>query len=79
MLTISYGPFRFDGISFTGPKDYRDGRGLALLDAILWGEDAGSDPGAYPDEGTAVLGRLDEDFQIWLALPTTALAPPHER
>jgi hypothetical protein len=40
----------------------QDARGLALLDAILSGEDAAFEPGGYPDEGTAVLGRLDEDF-----------------
>ena len=74
MLTTSYGPFRFDGISFSGPKDYMDERGLALLDAILSGEDSGFDPGGYPDEETAVLGRLDDDFQVWLALATTATA-----
>jgi hypothetical protein len=73
MLASNYGPFRFDGISFTGPKDYLDARGLALLDAILAGEDAGYEPGSYPDEETAVLGRLDEDFQLWLAPATTAL------
>jgi hypothetical protein len=46
----------------------------ALLDAILSGEDAGFEPGGYPDEETAVLGRL-EDFQLWLGLATTALPP----
>ena len=54
-------------------------RGLALLDAILSGEDTGYDPGGYPDEETAVLGRLDEDFQLWLVLATTAQAPPGGR
>jgi hypothetical protein len=71
MPAISYGPFRFDGITCSGPKDYRDARGLALLDAILSGEDSGFEPGGYPDEETAVLGRLDEDFQLWLGLATT--------
>jgi hypothetical protein len=26
-----------------------------------------------------VLGRLDEDYHLWLALATTALAPPGGR
>jgi hypothetical protein len=56
-----------------------DARGLALLDAILSGEDKGFDPGGYPDEETAVLGRLDEDFQLRLASATTAPAPPGGR
>ena len=73
MQPINYGPFRFDDLGGTGPKDYRAGRGLALLDAILSGEDAGHEPGGYPDERSAVLARLDEDFQLWLALATTAL------
>jgi hypothetical protein len=30
-----------------GPKDYMDERGLALLDAILAGEEVGKDPGAW--------------------------------
>jgi hypothetical protein len=53
-----------------------DARGLALLDAILSGQDAGFELGGYPDEETAVLGRLDEDFQLWLVGATTAPAPP---
>jgi hypothetical protein len=48
LATSNYGPFRFDGISFSGPKDYGGARGLALLDAILSGEDNGYEPGAYP-------------------------------
>jgi hypothetical protein len=44
-----------------------DERGLALLDAILAGEDPLYDPGAYPDEETAGLGRLCEDFDEWRA------------
>jgi hypothetical protein len=53
MPTTTYGPFTFDGISVQGPKDYLEARGLALLDAILSGEDQGFDPGGYPDEETA--------------------------
>jgi hypothetical protein len=33
-----------------GPKPYMDERGLALLDAILAGDDPLYDPGAYPNE-----------------------------
>jgi hypothetical protein len=47
-------------------------KGVELLDAILAGEDEGYNPGGYPDEEFAVLGRLDEDFQVWRADPTTA-------
>jgi hypothetical protein len=79
MHAINYAPFRFDDLGVTGPKDYRDGRGLALLDAILSGEDSGYEPGGYPDEETAVLGRLDDDFLLWLAPATTAQAPPGGR
>jgi hypothetical protein len=43
MTTTTYGPFRFDGISVQGPKDYMDARGANLLDAILAGEDTGYD------------------------------------
>jgi hypothetical protein len=50
-------------------------RGLALLDAILSGEDAGFEQGGCPDEETAVLARLDEDYHLWLGLATTAQAP----
>jgi hypothetical protein len=39
-------------------------RGVALLDVILSDEDAGYDPAGYPDEELAVLGRLDDDFQL---------------
>jgi hypothetical protein len=70
-MLITYGPFTYDGISVRGPKDYLEARGVRLLDAILAGEDAASDPGGYPDEELAVLGRLDDDFQDWL---TTAWA-----
>ncbi len=66
MTTTTYGPFSFDGISVQGPKDSMEERGLDLLDAILAGEDDGYDPGGYPDEEMAVLGRLDDDFQLWL-------------
>jgi hypothetical protein len=79
MQPVNYGPFRFDGITVEGPAEYMEVRGLALLDAILSGEDTGYEPGGYPDEGTAVLGRLDEDFQLWLASATTAQAPPGGR
>jgi hypothetical protein len=65
--TTTYGPFSFDGINVRGPKAYMDERGLALLDAILAGDDPLYDPGAYPDEETAVLGRLCEDFDDWRA------------
>jgi hypothetical protein len=44
----------------SGPKDYRDARCLALLDAILSGEDTGYEPGGYPDEENAVLDRLGQ-------------------
>jgi hypothetical protein len=44
--TTTYGPFSFDGFEVRGPKAYMDERGLALLDAILAGEDVGKDPGA---------------------------------
>jgi hypothetical protein len=40
-------------------------KGVELLDAILAGEDEGSNSGGYPDEELAVLGRPDEDFQLW--------------
>jgi hypothetical protein len=76
LAIITYGPFRFDDLGVTGPKDYLEQRGLALLDAILSGEDAGYDLGGHPDEETAVLGQLDEDFQLWLGLATTAQVPP---
>jgi hypothetical protein len=46
-----------------------------VLDSILSGEDTGYDPGGYPDEETAVLGRLDEDFQPGLNLATTTQVP----
>jgi hypothetical protein len=69
MLTTTRGPFRFDGISVGGPQDYMAARGLALLDAILSGEDQGFDPGGYPDEEKAVLARLEEDYRAWMARP----------
>jgi hypothetical protein len=52
-----------------------DPRGVELLDAILAEEDAGYNPAGYPDEELAVLGRLDDDFQLWLMAATTAAAP----
>jgi hypothetical protein len=75
MITTTYGPFSFDGVSVQGPKDYMNARGVELLDAILADEDAGHDPVGYPDEDLAVLGRLDDDFQLWLIAATTAAAP----
>jgi hypothetical protein len=57
------------------PKDYRNARGVGLLDAILAEEDAGYDPAGYPDRELAVLGGLDDDFLLWLVEATTAQAP----
>jgi hypothetical protein len=54
-------------------------RGVELLDAILADEDAGYDPAGYPDEELAVLGRLDDAFQLWLMGATTSTAPPGGR
>jgi hypothetical protein len=69
MLPTTFGPFSFDGISVQGPKDYLEARGLALLDAILSGEDQEFDPGSYPDEEEAVLARLEEVYRSWMARP----------
>src|SRR5262249_44201943 len=62
-LHTTCGPFSFDGVSVQGPPDYRNARGVELLDAILAEQDAAYDPTGYPDEELAVLGRPDDDFQ----------------
>jgi hypothetical protein len=54
-----------------------DERGLALVDAILAGDDPLYDPGAYPDEETAVLGRLCEDFDQWRAARRRIISLQH--
>ena len=73
--TTTCDPFSFDGIEVRGPKPYMGERGVALLDAILSGDDPLYDPGGYSDEETAVLARLDEDFQLWLATAGNQVAP----
>ncbi len=80
-LTTTYGPFSFDGVSVRSPADYLAARGNALLDAILADQDDGYNPGGYPDEEMAVLGRLDDDYQVWRVTvdPKTGLAPPGVR
>jgi hypothetical protein len=54
-------------------------RGVGLLDAILAEQDGGYDPAGYPDEELAVLGRLDDDLQLWLMTAPTAQVPPGGR
>jgi hypothetical protein len=62
-------------VSRCDQPEYRTARGVELLDALLAGEDTGYDPAGYPDEELAVLGRLDDDFQLWMLAATTAQAP----
>ena len=69
------GPLRVD---FDHPIQMA-ARGVEPLDAILAGEDEGYNPGGHPDEETAVLGRLDDDFQLWRLVATTVLAAPGPR
>jgi len=67
LQTIRYGAFTWDGRAVCGPKDYMDARGVALLDAILAGEDEGFSAFGFVEEEDAVLARLDEDYQAWHA------------
>jgi hypothetical protein len=66
MTTTTCGHFSFDGIRVQGPADYLEARGLDLLDRILAGEDSGLDLAGHVNEA-AVLGRLEQDYQDWLA------------
>lgn len=64
------GQFNYDEGNLSGPRDYMEAQGNALLDQILAGEDTifNLTQDQSPDIETAILVRLQTDYAGWLGL-----------
>ena len=68
MPTITVGRFELNDGILSGPADYMNEQGNALVDAIFAGQDAIFNTTAHlsPNVETAILVRLQTDFAGWL-------------
>ena len=70
MALKTVGRFTLEDSVLSGPRDYIEAQGNALLDKILAGEETIFNMTAHqsPDVETAILVRLQTDYAGWLGL-----------
>ncbi len=71
MSDISVGSFAFQNGILSGPLNYMEDRGYLLFDAILEGRDESYNRMWLwsPDAESAILFRLQLDYEIWIGSP----------
>ena len=73
MPTITVGRFELNDGILSGPADYMNEQGNALVDSIVAGQDLIFNTTTHlsPNVETAILVRLQTDFAGWLGLKQT--------